>query len=120
MDGVSLRMVYGLLTPYPELLETVTLEKALQFIRLADSLKRDILFGQKPSHNPENPPETLPDNVHSFLSSALGYPDLYIGGLWTAFRSTIWDLDHHPKVQADADRKLFYDNQESKLSKSSM
>lgn len=115
MTTVSIDEVYDRLAPHKELRQHVTFEKALQFIRLASGLKNDILFGQKPSHNPVEVPDLLPTNVHAFICQALQYPDSYISALWEAFKDTIWCCECHPAAQSEEDKKLFYQDEHSQL-----
>jgi hypothetical protein len=76
------------------------------FVRLATRLKDEILSKQKPEHNPDEPPDTLPANAQEFLGHAVDIPDSYVTGCWDAFQRTVWQRDaNNDSVGADA--KLF-------------
>ncbi|KAJ7580827.1 hypothetical protein C8J56DRAFT_794833 [Mycena floridula] len=97
------------------LLQQLTIDDVLSFIRLTAGLKNDILFGQKPSHNPETIPQELPQNVLSFLSSTMDLSLDHLNCLWATFGVTIWTENHCPKEQAAQDRARFHENAESEL-----
>ncbi|KAJ7593695.1 hypothetical protein C8J56DRAFT_924950 [Mycena floridula] len=115
MAKPSLVDICSILSQSPTLLQQLTIDDVLTFIRLTAGLKNDILFGQKPSHNPETIPQELPQNVLSFLSSTMNLSSEHIHYLWDAFRVTIWTENHCPKEQAAQDRARFHENSESEL-----
>ncbi|KAJ7578321.1 hypothetical protein C8J56DRAFT_1112406 [Mycena floridula] len=115
MAKPSLVDICSILSQSPTLLQQLTIDDVLTFIRLTAGLKNDILFGQKPSHNPETIPQELPQNVLSFLSSTMNLSSEHIHYLWDTFRVTIWTENHCPKEQAAQDRARFHENSESEL-----
>ncbi|KAF7331311.1 hypothetical protein MKEN_00008300 [Mycena kentingensis (nom. inval.)] len=82
--------IYKRLSVVPGLCDTIGMEKSIAFIRMAAKLKEAIIIAQPPNHNPDAPPDTLPDNIASFLSSASGICPQFVHGCWEAFGSLIW------------------------------
>ena len=81
--------IYELLKQFPGL----SGKKGMTFVRLATRLKDEILMQQRPSYNPEEPPDRLPENVLEFLGNAANIPDEYIEGCWNVFRQLVWHRD---------------------------
>jgi hypothetical protein len=98
--------IYELLKQYPGLSGTIGMEKGMTFVRLATRLKDEILLLQRPGHNPEEPPDRLPENVSEFLGNAVKIPDEYIEGCWNVFRQLVWHRDAS-RDSAGADTRLF-------------
>lgn len=98
--------IYELLKKHPGLSGAIGIEKATAFIRLASRLKDEILFKQRPSHDPSKPPDELPQNVKNFLGNAAEIPDRYVQGCWEVFRDTVWQRDKNGDSLV-ADAKLF-------------
>ena len=63
----NLDEIHDVLKKYPGLSAGIGMEKAMLFVRLATRLKDEILSKQKPEHNPDEPPDTLPANAQEFL-----------------------------------------------------
>ena len=71
----------------------IGMEKGMTFVRLATRLKDEILMQQRPSYNPEEPPDRLPEKVSEFQGYAVNIPDEYIEGCWNVFRQLVWHRD---------------------------
>ena len=84
----------------------IGMEKGMTFVHLATRLKDEILMQQRPSYNPEEPPDRLPEKVSEFLGYAVNIPDEYIEGCWNVFRQLVWHRDTNGD-SAGADTKLF-------------
>ena len=82
------------------------MEKGMTFVRLATRLKDEILMQQRPSYNPEEPPDRLPEKVSEFLGYAVNITDEYIEGCWNVFQQLVWHRDANGD-SAGADAKLF-------------
>jgi hypothetical protein len=102
----NLDEILDVLKKYPGLSAGIGMEKAMLFVRLATRLKDEILSKQKPEHNPDEPPDTLPANAQEFLGHAVDIPDSYVTGCWDAFRRTVWQRDANDD-SVGADAKLF-------------
>ncbi|KAF8964966.1 hypothetical protein BDZ97DRAFT_1659637 [Flammula alnicola] len=83
------------------------MDKAIRFIRITASLKRDIIHSQKSNYNHAEAPEVLPDVVHEFLGGALDLDDEFVKGCWDAFKRTIWMYDPNLHSSA-ADARIFH------------
>ena len=102
----SFNNIHAMLEQVPGLVSSIGMEKGMAFVRLATQLKDEILSKQKATHDPSQPPQTLPRNVSEFLSNAVKIPPKHVQGCWTAFTHTIWQWD----VNGDSrgkDAKLF-------------
>ena len=73
----------------PGLTKAIRMETAMRFVRLAASLKRDIVHAQGPAYDPTVPPPSLPHNIHTFLGSAVDLSDDFVTGCWKGFKGTI-------------------------------
>jgi hypothetical protein len=98
--------IHELLKQCPGLSGKIGIEKGMTFVRLATRLKDEILMQQRPSYNPEEPPDRLPENVSEFLGNAVDIPDEYINGCWNVFRQLVWHRDANGD-STGADAKLF-------------
>jgi hypothetical protein len=101
--------VHSLLGKYPGLVTSFGMQEAMKFIRLTASLKLEILHYQKATKSEHDIPSELPGHVSSFLSSAMGFPDEFVNGCWSAFKETIWSFEEHAHEKA-ADAKTFYEH----------
>ncbi|KAF8957954.1 hypothetical protein BDZ97DRAFT_1924094 [Flammula alnicola] len=103
MEDLVMQHIHDLLSNYPGLPQAISMDKAIQFIRITASLKRGIIHSQKSNYDHNEAPEVLPDGVHQFLGGALDLNDEFVRGCWEAFKGTIWmyDPDHHSSA-ADA------------------
>ncbi|KAF7308041.1 hypothetical protein MKEN_01166400 [Mycena kentingensis (nom. inval.)] len=90
--------IYKRLSVVPGLCDTIGMEKSIAFIRMAAKLKEAIIIAQPPNHNPDAPPDTLPDNIASFLSSASGICPQFVHGCWEAFGSLIWVYEGDERI----------------------
>jgi len=98
--------IYDLLKKHPGLSGVIGIEKAMTFIRLTTRLKDEILFKQRPGHDPNEPPDELPENVKDFVGNAAEIPGAYVEGCWEVFRDTVWQRDKNGN-SIGADAKLF-------------
>jgi hypothetical protein len=95
-DGHSFDDIYDTLRAVPGLSGSIGMEKAMQFIRLAALLKGEISVAQSTKYDATAAPETLPAHVRAFLGKAVGLPDEFVHGCWSAFANVIWDYgDKH-------------------------
>ncbi|KAJ6522814.1 hypothetical protein DFH09DRAFT_938254 [Mycena vulgaris] len=95
--------IYVQLSAVPGLCDTLGMEKGMQFVRLAAHLKDTIITAQPPSHDTHEAPEGLPEDIKTFLGSAMDLPTAYVNGCWNAFGSLIWTYDEDSKTKgADA------------------
>ncbi|KAF7374996.1 Integrase catalytic domain-containing protein [Mycena sanguinolenta] len=78
MMEATFNEIHARLSAIPGLCDAMGMEEAMQFMRLAARLKDSILAAQPPSHPSEKPPEEIPDNIRSFLGSAVDLPEEYI------------------------------------------
>ncbi|KAJ6525243.1 hypothetical protein DFH09DRAFT_936833 [Mycena vulgaris] len=95
--------IYAQLSAVPGLCDTLSMEKGMQFVRLAARLKDTIITAQPPSHDAHEAPEGLPEDIKTFLGSAMDLPTAYVDGCWKAFGSLIWTYNKDGKIKgADA------------------
>ncbi|KAJ7473207.1 hypothetical protein FB451DRAFT_1174869 [Mycena latifolia] len=85
--------IYATLSTVPGLCDSIGMEKAMAFVRLAGRLKDTITTAQPPSHDAAEAPQELPDGIRTFLGSAVDLPTEYIDGCWKAFGDLIWTYD---------------------------
>jgi len=84
------------------LLESLTIEKLIIYIRLASHLHREILHVLRPTQSEEEAPgsDLLPPNVKQFLAQSMAWTQLMVEECWDIFRDIIWtngmDLKLHP------------------------
>ncbi|KAJ7715127.1 hypothetical protein B0H16DRAFT_1435194 [Mycena metata] len=96
--------IHATLSTVPGLCDSLGMEKAMAFVRLAGRLKDAITTAQPPSHNAAEPPDELPDGIRTFLGAAVDLPMEYIDGCWKAFANLIWTYDENGKTKgSDAD-----------------
>ncbi|KAF8217995.1 hypothetical protein K438DRAFT_1747239 [Mycena galopus ATCC 62051] len=96
--------IHAQLSKIPGLCESIGMEKAMQFVRIASRLKDSITVAQPPRHDATEPPELIPDEIHKFLAGATEMPADFVDGCWKAFRSLIWAYDENGKTKgADAE-----------------
>lgn len=76
--------------PGGTLLQEISIAKLVEFIRLASTLKADILYAQGPSFNPDHIPAVLEYNVCIFMARSLGLSLTKIDMLWDALKVIIW------------------------------
>jgi hypothetical protein len=90
-----------------DLLEDLTLEQIITFMRLASHLRREILHTLRPAHPEEVAPESnlLPLNVTQFLAQSMNWTHLMVKRSWDILRDIIWtngvDLETCPIQQPD-------------------
>ena len=102
----SFNDIHAMLEWVPGLADLIGMEKGMAFVRLATWLKDEILSKQKATHDPSQPPETLPENINKFLSNVVNIPSEYVQGCWAAFADTIWQRDVNGDSRGE-DAKLF-------------
>ncbi|KAJ7921546.1 hypothetical protein B0H13DRAFT_2415239, partial [Mycena leptocephala] len=102
----SMDEVHDFLRKIPGLAESISMEKAMAFVRLAARLKDEIILAQKSTYDPSNAPSDLPENVKSFLGCATDMPDEFVSGCWAAFSETIWDYNEDG-TSAGKDAEMF-------------
>lgn len=96
--------LYNILQQTPGLTESIGMEKAMRFVRLAAKLKDEIITSQPPKHNAETIPEKIPNHVRTFLGGALGVPEDFVDGCWKAFGDVVWT---HSDSDGDDDAETF-------------
>ena len=99
--------IHQRLLEQPGLAGAIKMDTAMRFVRLAASLKRDIVHVQKPTYDLSLPPPSLPQNIHTFLGSAVNLSDDFVTGCWRAFKTTVWSYDAKGHSSM-ADSLLFY------------
>ena len=99
--------IHQRLLEQPGLTKAIRMETAMRFVRLAASLKRDIIHAQGPAYDPTVPPPSLPHNIHTFLGSAVDLSDDFVTGCWKGFKGTIWSYEAKSH-SGMADSLLFY------------
>ncbi|KAJ7662582.1 hypothetical protein DFH06DRAFT_987125 [Mycena polygramma] len=104
----SMEGIYGFLSSIPGLVESVSMEKAMSFVRLAAQLKDEIALAQDPDYDPTTAPQQIPEHVRSFLGGATDMPDEFVSGCWTAFSETIWTYNDNGG-SAGRDAQMFRD-----------
>ncbi|KAJ7676359.1 hypothetical protein B0H17DRAFT_1139928 [Mycena rosella] len=62
--------IYVKLTAVPSLCDSIGIEKAMEFVRLAARLRDTITVAQSKDHDAEEAPEQIPDSVHDFLGTS--------------------------------------------------
>ncbi|KAJ6592961.1 hypothetical protein B0H19DRAFT_1279753 [Mycena capillaripes] len=82
--------IHSFLSQIPGLAESIGLDKAISFVRLAAQLKDEIVLAQPANYDPNTAPSETPKHVQSFLGCATDMPDNFVSGCWTAFCNTIW------------------------------
>ncbi|KAJ7884428.1 hypothetical protein B0H13DRAFT_2537394, partial [Mycena leptocephala] len=102
----SMEEVHDFLSKVPGLAESVSMEKAMMFVRLAARLKDEIILAQHSTYDPTSAPQEIPENVRSFLGCATDMPDEFVSGCWTAFSNTIWDYNED-ETSAGRDAQKF-------------
>lgn len=111
MSNIKIKSLLTLLTS-EDLLEDLTLDQLITFIRLASHLRREILHAQKPAHREEVAPESdsLPLNVTRFLAQSMDWTHLVVKKSWDILRETMWtngaDLDTHGQLEPPDPRDL--------------
>jgi hypothetical protein len=85
--------VHSFLSQIPGLAESVTMEKAMSFVRLASQLKDEIILAQAAAYDLATAPTEIPEHVRSFLGCATDIPEEFVSGCWGAFSDTIWSYD---------------------------
>ncbi|TFY52205.1 hypothetical protein EVJ58_g10145 [Rhodofomes roseus] len=85
-----------LLTTYPRLAASVTIQEVMTFCDLIFWLKDDITAVTVASA--DVPPSSLPINIHNFLMAALGLTDEIIKLMWDAVREVAWRLHEGMKA----------------------
>ncbi|KAJ7877878.1 hypothetical protein B0H13DRAFT_1631479 [Mycena leptocephala] len=98
--------ILQLLSKVPGLKESVGMDKAMSFVRLASRLKDEILLAQDSMHDPSLAPTDIPEHVRSFLGGATDMPDAFVSGCWEAFSETIWTYEEDGS-SAGKDAKMF-------------
>ena len=99
--------IHQRLLEQPGLTKAIRMETAMRFVRLAASLKRDIVHAQGPAYDPTVPPPSLPHNIHTFLGSAVDLSDDFVTGCWKGSKGTIWSYEAKSH-SGMADSLLFY------------
>ncbi|KAF8125853.1 hypothetical protein K438DRAFT_1790586 [Mycena galopus ATCC 62051] len=102
----SMEEVHDFLSQIPGLAESISMEKAMTFIRLAARLKDEIILAQKSTYDPTSAPSEIPENVRSFLGCATGMTDEFVAGCWAAFSNTIWKYNED-ETSAGRDAQMF-------------
>ncbi|KAJ7933282.1 hypothetical protein B0H13DRAFT_2306962 [Mycena leptocephala] len=102
----SMEEVHDFLSKIPGLAKSVSMEKAMTFVRLAARLKDEIILAQNSTYDPSSAPSEIPDNVRSFLGCATGMTDEFVAGCWAAFGNTIWDYNED-ETSAGRDAQMF-------------
>jgi hypothetical protein len=90
----------------PGLCDSIGMDKAIQFIRIAAHLKDAITASQPPHHDATAAPDTIPDNIQEFLGSSTDMPINFVDGCWKAFGNLIWEYDENGKTKG-ADAQAF-------------
>jgi hypothetical protein len=97
------------------LLESLTIEKLILYIRLASHLRREILHVQKPTQSEEEAPisDLLPTNVKQFLAQSMAWTQSVVEECWDIFRNIIWtngmDLELHPIRPPDPHDLIYFE-----------
>ncbi|KAF7378197.1 hypothetical protein MSAN_00244300 [Mycena sanguinolenta] len=102
----SMDDVHAFLSKVPGLVESITMEKAMAFVRLASRLKDEIILAQKSTYDPSSAPSDIPEHVRSFLGCATGMSDEFVAGCWEAFSETIWHYNED-ETSAGRDAQMF-------------
>ncbi|KAJ6541539.1 hypothetical protein B0H19DRAFT_1077378 [Mycena capillaripes] len=77
----SMEEVYTFLSRIPGLAQSVRMNKAMPFVRLAAQLKRDeIILAQPADYDPQTASSEIPEHVQSFLGCATDMPDDFVSG----------------------------------------
>ena len=78
-----------------DILEDLTLEQLVTFMRLASHLHREILQSQKPTYPEEVAPESdlLPLHVTRFLAQSMDWTHLVVKKSWDILRESRYYLD---------------------------
>ncbi|KAJ7190144.1 hypothetical protein GGX14DRAFT_580107 [Mycena pura] len=98
--------IFKFLSQVPGLKESVGMDKAMSFVRIAARLKDEIIVAQPPTYDPSTAPSELPEHVRSFLGGATDMPDEFVAGCWSAFSQTIWMYEQDGS-SAGKDAKMF-------------
>ena len=80
----------------------------MAFIQLTTRLKDGIASKQKVEYDVSEPLQTLPHNVHEFLSEVVDNPSKYIQGCWTALAHTIWQQDTNGDLRGEEAKLMLY------------
>ncbi|KAJ7699251.1 hypothetical protein B0H17DRAFT_926597 [Mycena rosella] len=105
--------IYAKLTAVPGLCDSIGMEKAMEFVRLAARLRDTITVVQSKDHDVEEASEQIPDGMRDFLGSAMNMPLDFVDRCWKAFGSLIWRYDENGETKgtdAEAFRKHGLDN----------
>jgi hypothetical protein len=76
----SFNEIHVMLDWIPTLVNLIRMEKGMAFIWLTTWLKDKIASKQKVGYDASEPLQTLPHNVHEFLSEAVNIPSEYVEG----------------------------------------
>lgn len=88
---LSLETIYATLyARNPTLVQSISVDIILGFIRLSCSLKAAITHMQPPAYNPSHIPQDLPVDVYSYMARRLGVAPGTILALWDAMKILIW------------------------------
>ncbi|KAJ7602958.1 hypothetical protein DFH06DRAFT_1257773 [Mycena polygramma] len=98
--------VLAFLSQVPGLKESIGMDKATAFVRLASRLKDEIVLAQPSTYDPSTAPSELPEHVRSFLGEATDMPDEFVSGCWSAFSQTIWTHEEDGS-SSGKDAKMF-------------
>ncbi|KAJ7353282.1 hypothetical protein DFH08DRAFT_987489 [Mycena albidolilacea] len=104
----SMEEVHSFLSQIPGLAESVTMDKAMSFVRLASQLKDEIILAQAADYDLAAAPTEIPENVRSFLGCATDMPEDFVSGCWSAFSDTIWSYDNDGR-STGRDAQMFRD-----------
>ncbi|KAF8160312.1 hypothetical protein BJ912DRAFT_1026540 [Pholiota molesta] len=88
-SGVNMKEIHRLLSMQTGLLDVLSMEDAMRFVRLAASLKRHIIHW-KSAYDETFPPLVLPTEINHFLGNAINLSTEFVNGCWKAFRETAW------------------------------
>jgi hypothetical protein len=86
----------------PGLGDSITMEKAMEFIWLGISLKDVIITLQPATHHEHDIPNVLPPHVLSFLGLAMNISEAFVDGCWTAFSNIICNFEGNNTLKRDA------------------
>ncbi|PPR04238.1 hypothetical protein CVT24_013321 [Panaeolus cyanescens] len=111
------RELNQVISSHPGLDETLNFEDAMRFIRLAASLKRDIIHAKETRNSTRNsnpilePPQNLPEAVASFMGDALSLSKDHVKGCWDALKDISWNYSSRDHSDI-SDAHLFYESGE--------
>ena len=89
---IKIKSMLMLFSDSDDLLEDLTLEQLITFMRLASHLCHEILHAQRPAHPEEVAPgsDLLPVNVTRFLAQSMNWTHLVVKKSWDILRDIIW------------------------------